>query len=103
MDAQLKKGALPLCILFIIRQEARYGYEIIGEVRAVFPDVYDGSIYTVLRRLAADGYARTELRDEPSGGPTRKYYAITPEGLAYLEQLRRSWHEMQERLNRLGV
>lgn len=60
MDAQLKKGALPLCILFIIRQEARYGYEIIGEVRAVFPDVYDGSIYTVLRRLAADGYARTE-------------------------------------------
>lgn len=43
------------------------------------------------------------LRDEPSGGPTRKYYAITPEGLAYLEQLRRSWHEMQERLNRLGV
>ena len=103
MDAQLKKGALPLCILFIIRQEARYGYEIIGEVRAVFPDVYDGSIYTVLRRLAADGYARTELRDEPSGGPTHKYYAITPEGLAYLEQLRRSWHEMQERLNRLGV
>ena len=57
MDAQLKKGVLPLCILFAIRREARYGYEIMGEVRAVFPDVYDGSIYTVLRRLAADGYA----------------------------------------------
>ena len=79
MDTQLKKGVLELAILYQLREGEEYGYEIMKRIREEFPDVYEGSVYAILRRLAAEGVAAVSRR--PSGmGPPRKYYSLTPSG-----------------------
>mgnify|MGYP002552840756 CR=1 FL=1 len=54
MDTQLKKGVLELAILYQLREGEEYGYEIMKRIREEFPDVYEGSVYAILRRLAAE-------------------------------------------------
>lgn len=102
MDTQLKKGVLELCILFQLKQEELYGYEIMKTVKDQFNDVYDGSIYAILRRLNADGYTETYTKDSPSG-PARKYYRITEVGLDYLDKMITEWQEMIENVKKLGI
>ena len=37
------------------------------------------------------------------GGPDRKYYRLTPEGLARLEELRGQWRAMRDAIASFGV
>lgn len=103
MDTQLKKGILEMCILYQLMSKDMYGYEIMKLIQDVFPDVYDGSIYTILRRLNSDGYTETYMRDVPSGGPGRKYYRITPEGRRYSQEMNAQWAELVGRVGKLGI
>lgn len=50
MDTQLKKGVLELAILYQLREGEEYGYEIMKRIREEFPDVYEGSVYAILRQ-----------------------------------------------------
>lgn len=103
MDTQLKKGILEMCILFQLRSADMYGYEIMKLIKDVFPDVYDGSIYTILRRLNSEGYTVTYMKDIPSGGPDRKYYRITQTGLEYSAAMNEQWHTLVKRVAQLGI
>ena len=103
MDTQLKKGILEMCVLFQLVKLDMYGYEIMKIIKDVFPDVYDGSIYTILRRLNNEGYTETYMKDVPSGGPARKYYRITKIGIAYSNNMNLEWHLLKERVNLLGI
>lgn len=49
MDTQMKKGILEMCILFQLKGNELYGYELMKVVRQHFPDGYEGSVYTILR------------------------------------------------------
>jgi PadR family transcriptional regulator PadR len=102
MDTQLKKGILEMCILFQLTNSEMYGYEIMKIIKDVFPDVYDGSIYAILRRLNADGYTETYMR-ESSGGPPRKYYRITDSGKEYSENMNKEWNKLKESVKILGI
>jgi len=102
MDTQLKKGVLELCILYQLKLEELYGYEIMKTVKDQFNDVYDGSIYAILRRLNADGYTETYTKTSPNG-PARKYYRITAAGLDYLDKMITEWQEMIESVKKLGI
>ena len=101
MDTQLKKGVLEMCILVQLSKLDMYGYEIMKIIQDIFPDVYDGSIYTILRRLKGEGYTETYLKDVPSGGPARKYYRITELGREYCGQIVSEWSRMAERVESL--
>jgi len=94
MDTQLKKGVLELCVLLCLLKGDMYGYEIMKIIQDVFPEVYDGSIYTILRRINKEGYTDTYMKDIPSGGPARKYYTVTSTGRKYCENLQKEWHRM---------
>lgn len=94
MDTQLKKGVLEMCVLIQLSRQDMYGYEIMKIIQDVFPEVYDGSIYTILRRIRGEGYAETYMKDVPSGGPSRKYYRITPLGMEYSDKLIAEWEKM---------
>ena len=102
MDAQLKKGVLEMCILYKLKDEPIYGYELMKSVRFVFPDVYEGTIYTILRRLNASEYTNFTIKESPSG-PPRKYYGITETGKQYLEQMIMEWREMIGRVTNFGI
>ena len=94
MDTQLKKGVLELCILLCLLKRDMYGYELMKIIKDAFPEVYDGSIYTILRRINKEGYTDTYMMDIPSGGPARKYYTVTTSGRYYCEALLKEWRRM---------
>lgn len=102
MDTQLKKGVLELCILYQLRYSELYGYEIMKTIKDQFNDVYDGSIYAILRRLHNDGYTETNIKESPNG-PARKYYSITQAGCDYLDKMIFEWQEMIEGVKNLGI
>jgi PadR family transcriptional regulator PadR len=102
LATQMKKGILELCILFQIKDEQLYGYEIMKSVRQVFPDVYEGSIYTILRRLNTMGYTEITQRESPSG-PPRKYYGITASGQEYLNEMLDEWRAIVQGVSSLGI
>ncbi len=90
-DAQLKKGLIELCILAMTKQKERYGYELTSALSS--PDgfsVPEGTVYPVLRRLAADGFLESRW-EESNSGPPRKYYRTTSKGAVRLIQLIEQW------------
>jgi len=101
MDTQLKKGVLEMCILIQLSKQDMYGYEIMKIIQDVFPEVYDGSIYTILRRINGEGYTETYMKDVPSGGPSRKYYRITTLGREYCDRVITEWEKMTKSVNQL--
>ncbi len=78
MNTQYKKGVLELCVLSMLKNENRYGYEI-SEYLSKRIDIADGTVYPILRKLKSDGLVTTYLSEE-SGGPPRKYYSLTELG-----------------------
>lgn len=102
MNTQLKKGILEMCILFQLKNGEMYGYEIMKKIKEQFEDVYDGSIYAILRRLNADGYAETFMK-ESSNGPPRKYYYIAEKGRDYLSLSISEWKSIIEKVGKLGI
>lgn len=103
MDTQLKKGVLEMCILIQLSKHDMYGYEIMKIIKDVFPEVYDGSIYTILRRVNIEGYTETYMKDVPSGGPARKYYRLTQNGKVYCDKIKTEWNRMTESVKKLTV
>ncbi|MDD3169360.1 MAG: PadR family transcriptional regulator [Eubacteriales bacterium] len=101
MDTQLKKGVLEMCILIQLSRQDMYGYEIMKIIQDVFPEVYDGSIYTILRRIKGEGYTETYMKDVPSGGPSRKYYRITASGIEYCDRIITEWEKMTKNVEKL--
>ena len=78
MNAQTKKGVLELCVLSLLQKRDCYGYEISQQLSKRI-DIAGGTIYPILRKLKNDGLLTTYLQEE-SGGPPRKYYALTSLG-----------------------
>lgn len=102
MDGQMKKGVLEMCILFKLKDGQLYGYELMKSIRQAFPDVYEGSIYTILRRLNAAGFTFITQKESPNG-PVRKYYEITQAGLEYLNQMVEEWRSVASGVASFGI
>ena len=99
---QMKKGVLELSVLQVVSGGELYGYEIMKKVTEAFPDINESTVYAILRRLHSDGCTES-YTGEVSGGPTRKYYRITPEGRSKLEKMRLEWDELLRSLKMLGI
>lgn len=97
MNIQFKKGVLELCVLSMLAQEDRYGYDLASNLSQKI-DISDGTIYPILRRLKDEGYVTTYLQ-EASGGPPRKYYALTESGTREQKRLEKEWHEFVGSVN----
>ena len=63
MDSQLKRGILNICILQLLKQEDRYGYDIIKILQGLFPDTDESTIYAILRRLNKGGLTEVYYRE----------------------------------------
>lgn len=93
--AQMRKGVLEYCILSILKDQDAYVAEILEELKEAKLLVVEGTIYPLLTRLKnADLLAYRW--EESTGGPPRKYYALTDEGKAFLNELGTTWDELQK-------
>lgn len=97
MNIQFKKGVLELCVLSLLATEDRYGYDLASNLSKTI-DISDGTIYPILRRLKDEGYVTTYLQ-EASGGPPRKYYALTESGVREQKRLETEWYEFVGSVN----
>lgn len=93
MDAQLKKGMLPYCVLLLIRKDNLYGYDIVKIIQKYFANTEESTIYAILRRLCNEGYTDSYIGTE-SFGPQRKYYKINKKGDELLNSYEQSWQEI---------
>lgn len=85
------RGVLDLCLLAALRDRDRYGYELAQLLENVgLGRIKGGTLYPVLRRLADSGLVTTDWRPGASG-PGRKYYALSPTGIALLERQSALW------------
>jgi len=91
--AQMRKGVLEFCILSLLSNREAYSSDLIEAMKDAKLLVVEGTIYPLLTRLKNDGLL-TYRWEESTGGPPRKYYTISPEGLQFLDELRESWNEL---------
>lgn len=100
-QAQLRKGTLEGCILKIIDREPTYGYAIATTLReSGFDDLTEGTLYPLLLRLERKGLIAAEYR-AGSGGPSRKYYQLTPDGAQCLAEFVAAWQTTGAAVNRI--
>ena len=92
--SQLRRGVLELCVLRMIRDTARYGYEIVSSLQALGPlAAGENTVYPLLRRLKSDRHVETFTEESPAG-PPRQYYRLTAQGRRRLEALEGEWQAM---------
>lgn len=99
ISVQFKKGALELCVLVLIHERDRYGYELAQSVSAHI-EIAEGALYPLLRRIVNEGYCTTYLQ-ESSEGPPRKYYRLTPAGEQYMRRLAIEWKQFVQSVSSL--
>lgn len=94
--AQMRRGTLQYCVLALLAEDERYGFDLVkalGEVEGMVTS--EGTIYPLLTRLRRDGLVDTSWR-ESSSGPPRRYYRLTPAGLGALDTFRREWSRFRD-------
>ena len=91
MDIQMKRGLLDVCVLAAIRNKDSYGYRIIKDMKP-YVEISESTLYPILRRLEAAELL--EVRSAEHNGRLRKYYRITPRGIARIEEFKEEWKEI---------
>lgn len=87
-------------VLAILAEEDSYGYAILQRVRELSGghlEWTDGMLYPVLHRLLRLGHVEARWETAESGR-RRKYYQITTQGRAQLEEQRKQWQTVDETL-----
>lgn len=92
--AQMRKGVLEYCILSVLKDNDAYVAEILDTLKDAKLLVVEGTIYPLLTRLKNAGLLNYRW-EESTGGPPRKYYALTETGKIFLDELTTTWEELQ--------
>lgn len=86
----LNPPLLEMLILSIVKKQDSYGYIISQQLKEV-SNLKDSALYPVLKKLSEQGFV--EVYDQQYQGRNRKYYRITPKGIAQYEYLRKEWNQ----------
>lgn len=97
--AQMRKGVLEFCILQLLKQEEMYPSDIISALKESKLIVVEGTLYPLLTRLKNAGILDYRW-EESKSGPPRKYYKLTELGEKFLIELRETWAELNNAVNR---
>lgn len=100
--SQLLRGVLDLCLLSLIAERPRYGYEFVEALdESGLELVSEGSIYPLLARMERAGLVASYRAPSSSGGAPRKYYRLTEEGRTALDRGRSVWREFTAATGRI--
>ena len=105
ISSDLLRGHTDTIILAQLARGDNYGYEINKNIQQLTCEEYslkEATLYTAFKRLEQGGLIRSYWGDEGSGA-RRRYYAITEEGRAQLEERRQEWEHTRNLLNALIV
>jgi len=91
MNSQFKKGIIEMCVIAVVSEKDKYGFEVIDTLSKAI-DVNENTVYPILRRLTDQGYFTTYTESTTQGAP-RKYFKITPEGVQKMDEYRQEWQQ----------
>lgn len=91
---------LRACVLLVLAEGTRHGYELAGELAARgYGEPDAGGLYRALHAMEREGLIRSTW--EAGYGPSRRVYAITDEGLDALDDLAAAARNAARCLDRL--
>jgi PadR family transcriptional regulator PadR len=99
--AQMRRGTLEYCVLALLREGERYGFDLVralGEVDGMLTT--EGTIYPLLTRLRRDGLVSSSWRESPTG-PPRRYYRLNPRGERALAGFLEEWQRFRDAVDRI--
>ena len=101
--SQIVRGTLEYCVLLMLKNKTRYGYDILQELER-YPIISstESTVYPLLRRLQKEGFLSSSWQESEEGLPPRKYYALTPAGEEYLQAMRADWASLLDAVARLN-
>jgi PadR family transcriptional regulator PadR len=100
---QLRRGTVEYCVLALLRDEERYGFELVRCLAQVDGLVVsEGTIYPLLSRLRRDNLVATDWR-ESDAGPPRRYYRLTEAGRVALVGFTAEWIRFRDAVDALLV
>ncbi|MDO5106244.1 PadR family transcriptional regulator [Capnocytophaga sp.] len=98
---QMRKGILEMCILSIIsKNQEAYVSDIIEALKTADMIVVEGTLYPLLTRLKNEKLLDYNWK-ESNSGPPRKYYVLTQNGYTFLQEIVKSWQELQTMVNKI--
>ena len=95
---ELRRGSLIVAVLAALRDE-RYGYTLRKVLADAGLEIDEGALYPMLRRLESQGLLTSEWREEDRRN--KRFYRLSPEGEAFLDQLVAEWRAINASLNGL--
>ena len=99
--SQLRKGTLEYCVLALLRDGQRYGFELVrtlSETDGLL--ISEGTIYPLLSRLRRDELVSTSWQ-ESEAGPPRRYYQLTDAGQRALADFSEEWARFRDAVDAL--
>jgi PadR family transcriptional regulator, regulatory protein PadR len=95
--AQMRRGTLQYCVLALLGDEERYGFDLVHALDGMVTS--EGTIYPLLSRLRRDGLVSTTWEESPSG-PPRRYYRLTAKGRKALAEFVEEWQRFRDAVDR---
>ena len=104
MNTALKKATSELIVLHLLREKPMYTYEMMSAVAQRSGGVIAfNTMYLSIYRLQDRGCIREQEKVVSEDNRTRVYFAITPEGEAYLDRLLEEYRSYTRALDRVLV
>ena len=103
-ERQMKKGVLDMLVLRLLRSEAKYGYQIIQEMKEKSEETFllkDGTLYPVLYRLEDDNLVVSKWSESEGKQVPRKYYEITEAGKKTLDEIETVWKRISDGISKI--
>ena len=102
MNTALKKATSELIVLHLLREKPMYTYEMMSAVAQRSGGVIAfNTMYLSIYRLQDRGCIREQEKVVSEDNRTRVYFAITPEGEAYLDRLLEEYRRYTRALDRV--
>jgi PadR family transcriptional regulator PadR len=94
--SQLRRGVIEFCVLALLADEERYGFELVQKLAGEDALVTtEGTLYPLLGRLRREGAVETTWRESPAG-PPRRYYRLTSAGRKSLAAFVEEWSRFRD-------
>ncbi len=103
-ERQMKKGVLDMLVLKLLRSEAKYGYQIIQEMKEKSGETFllkDGTLYPILYRLEDEQLVVSKWSEAEGKQVPRKYYEITEAGQKALDEIEVVWKRISDGISKI--
>ncbi|MFA6027973.1 MAG: PadR family transcriptional regulator [Patescibacteria group bacterium] len=92
LNKELLKGFSPIIILSVLSDEAKYGYQIVKDIKKKSDkslNIAEGTLYPLLHKLEKEKMLYSFWQE--AGGRKRKYYALSAKGKKALKTQKNDW------------